>query len=208
MDAPRAVRIARPAAPRVEPVAAASAGSSGASPSGAEGSVEVRPNRDGRQRGVRLLLAFLAALVVIYAVFVVLVASSPAPGARSDPVLYASLTGVMIVFGTVGWQITEARAPRSVTIAGPELRVIESSGHTRRFPRDATLRVATAHRYSAGLFASGPTELVEVAAAGTVRRVYLVDHGLLDGALPPPPVPSVTPPAESLVLTEPAALLR
>lgn len=191
MDAPRAVRIARRPERPPEPVTPAPVAARAVS--AAEAAPKVRENRDGRQRGVRLLALFLVALAAIYALFVVLVAASPAPGARSDPALYASLTGVMLVFGTIGWRITEARAPRSISIAPSELRVVESSGHARRFPRDSTLRVLTAHRYPGGAFARGPTELVEVSAAGTARRIYLVDAGLLDGAMAEAVVPPVAP---------------
>ena len=144
----------------------------------ATGPAEVRANRAGTQRAVRLALVYLAAVAALYLGTLLFDASRPdrmTPGVTSDLTVFGA---VALLLGVAGALLSLGPAPRSVELRPGSIVVVERWGRRRVWsPRDSA-QVRVLRRYPAGLLASEPVESVELALAGR-RRHYLVSAGLV-----------------------------
>ncbi len=174
MASPRAVRI-----PRAAPAGTARAvrPTVGRPVSAGTGPADVRTNRPGTQRAVRIALVYLVAVAGVYLGSLAYDASRPelmTPGVTTDLTVFGA---VALLLGVVGALVSLGPAPRSVELRPGSIVVVERWGRRREWSPRASIQVRVVRRYPAGVLSSGPVESVELALAGR-RRTYLVAAGL------------------------------
>ena len=180
MGTPRAVRI-----PRTRP---ASAVVSPNTPARTEPHVlgpskhEVRTNRGGSRRAIRISALFVGTLAVLYTAF--LLYDRTAPGGSSSPEGNGVLlfTGIFILFAVGGAVYSLTPALRAVEVDPDGVTVIGRWGRRRRLPRLDLLSVGVVRRYPEGWLSDRPVELIELSGEDVRRRSYLVEPGVFAGA--------------------------
>jgi hypothetical protein len=144
---------------------------------------DIRYNRGGLQRALRLSLLYVGGLVAVYAGFLAYAGTGPdglTPGIESALVVFGVTAALLAAGGTL---VALASAPRTVELSGRETRVVNVFGWVRRFPALGTTEVRALRRFPAGWLSSGPVLSVEF-AAGRLRRTYLLEEGLVPTAPP------------------------
>jgi len=144
--------------------------------------IDRRPNRAGMQRAQRLSIAYVAVLFLVYAGFVAYDRSTPSgasPGAASSLLLFGEVALALALGGVI---LTLLSAPRAIELSPYQTMVLGSLGTRRQFPPISSIQIRVLRRYPAGFLSTVPTVSTEL-SAGTLRRTYLLEEGLL----PPSP---------------------
>ncbi|HTW55829.1 MAG TPA: hypothetical protein VMG36_05215 [Thermoplasmata archaeon] len=142
-------------------------------------------NGAGLAQARRLALVYVLALAALYLTFALLArrtSPSGGPGTEADLALFGAVAVVLAVGGAV---FCLATAPRGVARTDGALVVYGPFGGRRAFPDGPGLSVRVTRRFPAGLLSAAPTEGVEI-ASGRLRRVYVLEHGLVEERLPTP----------------------
>ena len=183
MSEPRAVRIPRSrpgaSAPQDHPLPRVRAKGAPVT--------DLKPNRAGTQRVVRLTVVFLVVLTGLYAGFAIYARSSPggaSPGAQSALVEITILAMGLALAGTI---LTLNPAPRAVGALPDGFVVVGRWGRrTEWTPLDA-VTIHRIRRYPAGFLSGDEVDSVEVFGGRRRRRSYLIEAGLLPEHTREPP---------------------
>lgn len=145
---------------------------------------EVRANRGGAQRAVRVAVIFLVVLAAMYLGFILY--DRTAPGGSGSPEGNGLLlfTAVFAAFALIGIVYSITPAPRWLEVTPSRVVVVGRWGQRRAFPPLDRLSLRVVRRYPAGLLSDATVELVEVWGADVPVRAYLVEQGLFSGATP------------------------
>ncbi|HXW67469.1 MAG TPA: hypothetical protein VEL82_06315 [Thermoplasmata archaeon] len=177
MASPRAVRI-----PRSRGVAEA-AGAPGPGVVASEATVpapgaEIRRNRAGRQRAIRIATIYLLALVALYLFFVGLDRIAPGGSSATAATGLLYFSAIAAGLALAGLYVTLSPAPRTIEVSASAVTVVEWTGRRREFPPLENLRVAVRRRFPPSFLASEPVEAVEL-TVGRRQFTYQVAEGLL-----------------------------
>ncbi|HTT46004.1 MAG TPA: hypothetical protein VMH38_08370 [Thermoplasmata archaeon] len=185
MAGSRPIRIARPERPAPKtPALEAGAEAETVPPSEIEEPREVRANRGGGQRALRVTLIFVIVLAAMYLGFALYDRSAPGGSASPESNGLLLFTGVFVVIALVGVVYSLSPAPRRVEVGTSGLTVVGRWGRRRPLPPVDRLSVRLVRRYPPGLLSNATVELVEVWGDGAPVRTYLIEEGLFSGATP------------------------
>ena len=182
MNEPRAVRIPRPRT------------SSGGPEEHARAPVrrtevavsELRPNRAGTQRVVRLTCVYLIVLTVLYTGFALYARSSPGGASSGAHTALIEITILAVILALVGAILTLTPAPRAVGELPDGFVVVGRWGRRTEWTPLREVTVRRIRRYSAGFLSGEEVDSVEVFGARQRRRSYLIEAGLLPERSPEP----------------------
>jgi len=174
MSASRPVRIAR-----------SSGGSASSTPPERvkRADLQIRPNRAGTQRAIRLSALYVALLTVLYATFALIGRSAPGGTGSAGADELAIFSIAAVVLAVVGVVFTFTPVPRAVVPREDGFLIIGRWGRRSDWSPLDEITIHRVRRYSPGLLASGPVDSVELSRDGRGRKSYLIEAGLL----PEPP---------------------
>ncbi len=173
MSATHPIRIGRAA--RTRAVRVAGPGAVAPAPSGAP---DVRENRGGTRRALRVGLLFVGVLVVLYATLLLYDRTTPggtSSGSAGGVLLFSA---VALAIGAGGFLVSVGVAPRRVELRPDATVVVGRFGRRREFPRDGSYSARVVRRFPASPIAPEPAVSLELSSNG-VRRTYLVEADLV-----------------------------
>lgn len=183
MSEPRAVRIPRARGPAAPPPGRERPQERVHGPD----PTDLKLNRAGTQRVVRMTVVYLVVLAGLYAGFAGYARSSPGGTSAGAQAALIEITILAIVLALAGTILTLTPAPRAVGPLPDGFVVVGRwGGRTEYTPlRDVTVR--RVRRYSAGLLSGEDVDSIEVFGTRQRRRSYLIEAGLLPERTREPP---------------------
>ena len=142
-----------------------------------------RENRGATQRAVRLSILFAAGIALVYGFLVDLAVGQPTGGSAGSWEWIWVVGLLAVVVGAVGVLVTLGAVPRSVELGERTTVVVGRFGRLYWFPGRSELRTKVLRRFPAGFLTPVALESVEI-SAGSARRSFLLEAGLLHGAEP------------------------
>lgn len=167
MSVPRAVRI-----PRAYPARGRTSSDLSLPP------IEVRPNRGGGQRALRIAVVYVGAISLLTAILLVLGLAGPDaahPGVQQGLELFVGVAG-LLALGSVIYAFSPA--PRKVEVRSDAVVVVGRWGRRRRFGALSSLAVQVVRHFPAGALSPRPVDAVRVVDSSGRPATYEVESGI------------------------------